>query len=88
MDAIQQCLTLVPIPYLAPAFAIFNYIWTCIQQVQGNREQLRVLTRCISELLCVLDTEYRAGRLQEDQNVSALENLCKCAAPTGRLIRC
>jgi hypothetical protein len=78
MDVVQQCLTLVPVPYLAPAFAVFNFIWTSIQQVQVNREQCELLARCISELLCVLDTEYRAGRLARGDQTSgvALDNLC------------
>jgi hypothetical protein len=83
MDIIQHCLSLAPVPYLAPAFHVFNFIWTSVQQVQTSREQLRILIKCISELLCTLDTEYRAGRLPEDKTVTALDNLCQCAVPSA-----
>jgi hypothetical protein len=51
MDIIQQCLALVPVPYLGTAFSIFQFIWTSVSQAQASKGQLRVLAFALSELL-------------------------------------
>jgi len=43
--------------------------------VQASREQLKVLTICISELLQVLDAQYRAQKLLKANTAGALNNL-------------
>ena len=62
MDIVSQCLSLTPVPYLKTAFDIFRFIVVTIEQVQACRQQLRVLSISIAELLNTLDKE-RDGRL-------------------------
>jgi hypothetical protein len=61
MDIIQQCLSLSPVPYLHPAFSVFKFIWSSIQQAQASKQQLEALVQLITQLLMALDGEYRAG---------------------------
>jgi len=62
MDIIQHCLSLAPVPYLAPAFAVFKFIWSSVQQAQASKRQLEALTQSIAQLLKTLDGEHRARR--------------------------
>jgi len=50
--------------------------------VQASREQLKVLTICISELLQVLDAQYRAQKLLKANTAGALNNLHRFALST------
>ena len=77
MDVIQHCLSLAPVPYLSPAFSIFKILWKSIQGVKSSREQLQVLASCISQLLCALEAEFRAGKLVASSAERPLQNLCR-----------
>ena len=78
MDIIQHCLSLAPVPYLSPAFAVFKILCKSIQGVKGSREQLRVLASCISQLLYALDTEFRAHGQVASSAAKSLQDLSGC----------
>jgi hypothetical protein len=75
MDIIHQCLSLVPVPYLAPAFSVLKHIWSSVQQAQASKQQLKVLTQSIAQLLRTIDEEYRAQRLLKSRTSTPLANL-------------
>jgi len=75
MDIIHQCLSLAPIPYLAPAFSILRFICSSVEQAQASKQQLRALAQTIAQLLCALNEEYRAGRLVEARTSTSVTNL-------------
>src|ERR1700683_295751 len=76
MDIIHQCLSLVPVPYLAPAFAALRFIWSSIEQAQTSKQQLKALAQSIAQLLQTLDGQYCARRLLEVQTSKSLTDLC------------
>jgi hypothetical protein len=65
MDIIQQCLSLAPVPYLAPAFSVLRFIWSLVEQAQASKRQLQALAQTIAQLLRTLNREYSAGRLRK-----------------------
>jgi len=65
MDIVQHCLSLVPVPYLVPAFSALRFIWSSIQNIKINRRQVEALAKSIAQLLQMLQREYLAGRLRE-----------------------
>jgi hypothetical protein len=75
MDIIHQCLSLAPVPYLAPAFGALRFIWSSVQQAQASEGQLKALTQSIAQLLHTLDTEYHAGRLLQAKTLMPLADL-------------
>ena len=75
MDIIHQCLSLAPIPYLAPAFSILRFICSSVEQAQASKQQLRALAQTIAQLLCTLNEEYHAGRLVEAKTLTSIANL-------------
>jgi hypothetical protein len=75
MDIIHECLSLVPVPYLAPSFAAFRFIWSSIEQAQASKQQLKVLAQSIAQLLQTIDQEYRGRRLLESRSLTPLANL-------------
>ncbi|KIM82420.1 hypothetical protein PILCRDRAFT_461876 [Piloderma croceum F 1598] len=77
MDIIQHCLSLVPVPYLAPAFSIFKFIWSTVDQVQASKQQLEVLAQSLAQLLKALNGEYRAGRLLQARTSTSLADLSR-----------
>ena len=86
MDIVQQCLSLNPVPYLAPAFAAFKVIWPSVQQAQASKQQLDVLALSIAQLLIALNDEYRTGRLVPAKTSAAFDDLCrfvKSATPSA-----
>jgi hypothetical protein len=79
MDTIQQCLELVPIPYLSAVFKLFRVIYATVEQVQSGNEQLRVLASCVSQLLVTLNAEHALGkRLLSPSTSATLDNMTKC----------
>ena len=78
MDVIENALQLVPVPYLSTAFSIFRFIWTTVQDVQASKEQLKVFSNAIAQLLCTLDSETKAGRIVLGRLSPELLNLTKC----------
>jgi hypothetical protein len=82
MDIIQQCSSLVPFPYLAPAFTVFKFIWSSVQQAQASKQQLEVLTQSIAQLLKTLDGEYRARRLLPARTSVPFDDLCRFVRST------
>jgi hypothetical protein len=87
MDIIQHCLSLAPVPYLAPAFSIFKFIWSTVDQVQASKQQLEVLAQSLAQLLKVLNGEYRAGRLLQARTSTPLADLSKCVRSGWSLIK-
>ena len=77
MDIIEQCLSLAPVPYLAPAFSVFKFIWATIGEVQASKKQLEILAQALSQLLQTLDSEYRSGRLTAATSFKSLDRLNK-----------
>jgi hypothetical protein len=82
MDIIQHCLSLAPVPYLAPAFTVFKFIWSSVQQAQASKQQLEVLTQSIAQLLKTLDGEYRARRLLPAKTLVPFDDLCRFVRST------
>src|SRR5882762_8792548 len=76
MDIIYQCLSVVPVPYLAPAFAAFRFIWSSVEQAQASKQQLKALTQSVAQLLQTLHDQYRTGRLLETKTSKPLADLC------------
>ena len=77
MDIIHYCLSLAPLPYLAPAFSTLRFIWSSVQQAQASKCQLEALTQSIAQLLKTLDTEYRSRRLLHATTSRPLDDLCR-----------
>jgi hypothetical protein len=77
MDIIYSCLSLAPVPYLAPAFSALRFIWLSVQQVQASQQQLEALAQSIAQLLHMLDEEFRAGRLLQSRTSTPLADLCR-----------
>jgi hypothetical protein len=75
MDIIHQCLSVVPVPYLAPAFAALRFIWSSVEQARASRQQLQALAQSIAQLLQTLHDQYRAGRLLESTTSRPLVDL-------------
>lgn len=75
MDIVYQCLTLAPVPYLAPAFAVLRFIWSSVQQAQASKQQLHALAQTVAQLLWTLNQEYSAGQLQECKTSTPLADL-------------
>ena len=82
MDIIQQCFFLAPFPYLAPAFTVFKFICSSVQQAQASKQQLEVLTQSITQLLKTLDGEYRAQRLLPAWTSVPFDNLSRFVRST------
>ena len=68
-------LSLVPVAYLAPAFAALRFIWSSVEQAQASKQQLRVLAQSIAQLLHTINGEYRAQRLLESGTSTPLADL-------------
>ena len=77
MDIIHHCLSLAPLPYLAPAFATLRFIWSSVEQAQASKRQLEALTQSIAQLLQTLDAQYRAGRMLQATTSKPLDDLCR-----------
>jgi hypothetical protein len=75
MDIIHQCLSLAPVPYLAPVFAVLRFIWLSVEQAQASKRQLQALAQTIAQLLWTLDKEYSAGRLVQSLMLTHITNL-------------
>jgi hypothetical protein len=69
MDVINSLLSLAPVPYLQPAFSLFQFIWNSVERAQASKEQLKALASSIAYLLQALHLEYPEDRL-EDANYS------------------
>ena len=77
MDIVPQCLSLVPVPHLAPAFASLKFIYSFVAQVQTIQQQVDVLVQLVAQLLYTLDTEYRTERLLQNETSMSLANLSR-----------
>lgn len=75
MDIIHHCLSLVPVPYLVPAFSALRFIWLSVEQAQASKQQLKALAETIANLLQTINGEYEAGRLVESKTSKALVEL-------------
>src|SRR5882762_2265916 len=75
MDIIHQCLSMVPVPYLTPAFAALRFIWSSVEQARASRQQLQALAQSIAQLLQTLHDQYRSGRLLEAKTSRPLADL-------------
>lgn len=75
VDIINEVLKHTPVPFLQPAFTIFDSIWVLIKQTQACREQLRVLAICTATLLSALDKQYYTRHLTEDSTFDQRRDL-------------
>jgi hypothetical protein len=75
MDIIEDCLCLVPVPYLNLAFRLFANIWRGVEQMQNCRAQLTVLAQCIASLLRSLHAQYTSERLTPEATATPLLEL-------------
>jgi hypothetical protein len=75
MDFIHQCLSLAPVPYLAPAFSALRLICSSVEQAQASKRQLEALAQSIAQLLQTLNGQYRAGRLLQARTSTPLADL-------------
>jgi hypothetical protein len=60
MDIVHKCLSITPVPRLAPAFSAFRFIWSDVKQAQVGKRQLEAFGLSVAQLLQTLDREYRA----------------------------
>jgi len=75
MDIIYQCLSLAPVPYLAPAFSVLRFIYSSVEQAQASKQQLQALSQTIAQLLWTLNKEYRSERLLYAKTSTAIDDL-------------
>jgi hypothetical protein len=75
MDIIHQCLSLAPVPCLAPAFSVLRFIYSSVKQAQVSKQQLQALSQTIAQLLWTLNREYRSGRLLHAKTSTAVDDL-------------
>ena len=75
MDIVQQCLSLVPVPYLAHTFNVLRFILSSVEQVQASKQQLHALAQTAAQLLSTLNQEYHAGRLVHTETSAAVADL-------------
>lgn len=76
LEAIEQCLGLVPVPYLVPAFALFRYLYESTQSVQASKQQMRTLAENCAQLLIALDRQAKSLNLSDEHKKGPLEDLC------------
>ncbi|PPR08181.1 hypothetical protein CVT24_001531 [Panaeolus cyanescens] len=77
MDILDLCTGLAPVPGLGPAFKIFSSIVSSVQDAQGLKEQLKVLSNSIAAILRALDRQYKEGKLTEDSTKQEIADLNK-----------
>jgi hypothetical protein len=77
MDIVHLCLSLTPVPCLAPAFSALRFIWSSIERAKASKCQLEALAQSIAQLLKALDGEYRNGRLLKARTSTPLADLHK-----------
>ena len=75
MDIVHLCLSLTPVPYLAPAFSALRFICSSIAQAKASKLQLEALAQSIAQFLKTLNGEYRAGRLAQGGTSTSLVSL-------------
>jgi hypothetical protein len=67
MDVVHTSSSLVVVPYLDPAFSSLRFIALAVEQAQVSRKQLDALEQSITQILQMLEGQYRSGRLQRDR---------------------
>jgi len=77
MDVMHLCLSLTPLPCLAPAFSALRFIWSSIERAKVSKCQLEALAQSIAQLLKVLDGEYQTRRLLQARTLTPLADLHK-----------
>jgi hypothetical protein len=77
MDVVHLCLSLTPVPCLAPAFSALRFIWSSIERVKASKGQLEALAQSMAQLLKALDGEYRTGQLLQARTSTSLADLHK-----------
>ena len=75
MDIVQQCLSLTPVPYLAPAWSILRFIYSSVEQAQASKQQLQALAQTIAQLLWTLNREYFSGQLLYENTSTTVDDL-------------
>lgn len=66
---------IIPLPFLKPAFSIFNSIWASIKQAQTCQGQFRVFVSFTAAILEALGVQYRTGHLNEESTFQQLQDL-------------
>ena len=75
MDVVHLCLSLTPVPCLAPAFSALRFIWSSIERAKASKSQLEALAQSIAQLLKALDGEYQTRRLLQARTSTPLADL-------------
>ena len=75
LDVVSICLSVAPVPYLAPAFDVFRSLWTSIENIKWSRQQLEALAFSIAQLLPVLNRRLGTNKIQHDTVSSRIEDL-------------
>lgn len=66
---------ILPLPFLQPAFTIFDSIWASVRQAQTCQGQFRVLVSWTAAILEALDMQYRIGQLNKESTWQQLQDL-------------
>ncbi|KAF7340286.1 Kinase-like protein [Mycena venus] len=61
--ALNVVLGITPVPGLAPAFTVFKFIVSCVQDAQASKKQLGVLANALGQLQGALYREFQSSRL-------------------------
>jgi hypothetical protein len=77
MDAIQHCLSVIPVPGLQLAFGIFKALYVGIQNVKTSKIRLEVLAACVAELLIAINKQFVEGKLAITSSEVPLEGLVR-----------
>ncbi|KAJ7709305.1 kinase-like domain-containing protein [Mycena metata] len=85
--AIDVVLGITPVPGLAAAFKVFQFIVSTVQKVQASKEQLSELAKSLGELLATLDGQFQESKLVEASCAKPLNDLMKLLQDIAAFIK-
>jgi hypothetical protein len=77
MDAIGQCLAVVPVPGLQVAFNLFKALYNGVENSKASKERLKVLALCVAELLIAVNRQFVERKLLAERTSAAIGGLIK-----------
>jgi len=75
MTVVLECLKLIPVPYVAPALAVFSAIWKAVIAVQERKAQFVILAETAATLIITLDKQYRENKLSPGSTAETLDEM-------------
>ena len=66
-----------PVPGLQPAFTVFKFIVSCVQNVRTSQQQLTGLANAVGQLLAVLQREFQSNKLTVGSCGQPLDDLMR-----------